>query len=474
MSLDRQVRHATAAIAAALWLSACGGGGSPAAADADPGPAAADVLSYGTITALGSVWVNGVRYDTSDAAVRIDDGPASTSDLRVGMVVRVDGRAGDDGSASASTVTVDDGLKGRVEQVLDANRIVVMGQTVLVDDRTRFDSGARPGVGDYVEVHGQLAGEASFAASYVERKATLADPPFAVTGRIASHDPASRSFTVGALAVSYGAGTVLGDMPGAPWVGLTVEVKGTVCAGSPVCGTLAASKVEPAGLGSVDSARTEFEGFVTRLTADGFMLGAQAVVIGPGTRFEGGVAGDIAVGSKLEVEGSLAGGVLTARKVSLRENVRLEGDVAELDLAAGRLRLAGLPTLTVGVNALTQFDHLASLAALGASNHVRVKGRSAGGGTVVAVEIELRSTSPDGRVVLQGPVSAIGGTSTLTILGTVVDTRGVSDSDFKSHDDAAIGRSAFFAAVGTGTVVKARGRLAGGASVAWDEMELED
>lgn len=459
-----------AATSTIALFAGCGGGGSGTALPPDDGGGTtAGALSIGTLTGFGSVWVNGTEYDTSAAIFRIDDSPASQSDLRVGMVVRVDGSS-DDGTAS--TVTVEDALKGRVEQVLDANRMIVMGQTVRIDDQTRFEDGIVPVTGDFVEVHGLVAGPGVIAAGFIERKAPL--PSFAVKGLVANHDSAARTFTIGTLRVSYAAGTTLNDMPSGNWNGLAVEVKGATCAGNPVCGTLAASKVEPAGLQSEDSAQTEFEGFVVSLTADGFMLGGQVVVVTPATRFEGGVAADVGVGTKLEVEGSLSAGVLTASKVSLRDNIRLEGDVASIDAAAGTFKLAGLPLVTIAVNSLTQLDHLASSTALGLSNHVRVKGHASSGSAVSAIELELRSTAPDGRVVLQGPVTEFVAGVSVRILGTLVDTSGVANDEFKSHDDMPIGREAFFGAIKPGTIVKARGELAGGAVIAWNEMELED
>ena len=456
------------------FLAGCGGGGggggSPTAAGSG-GSATAGTLAFGTITGFGSVWVNGTEYDTSGASFRIDDSAGSQGDLRVGMVVRIDGSP-DDGSASA--VTVDGALKGRVERVLDANRMLVMGQTVRIDDQTHFEDGIVPVTGDFVEVHGLVAGDGVVAAGFVERKATPPSPPFAVKGLAGNHDAAAMTFTVGALRVNYAGATAVSDLPTGSWNGLQVEVKGTACSGAPVCGTLTASKVERSGLHAEDSARTEVEGYVTRSTANGFMLGAQAVVVGAATTYEGGVASDVVAGSKLEVEGSLAGGVLSARKVSLRDNVRLEGDVASIDSATGSITLSGIDGVTIGVNSLTRLEGLASPASLGRANHVRLKGRAGSSGkTVHAIELELRSTAPDGRITLQGPVGTISGHRSVSLLGVVVDTSGVAESEFKSHDDAPIGRAAFFAAIGVGSVVKARGRLAG-AGVAWDEMELQD
>jgi Domain of unknown function (DUF5666) len=473
------MRHSTApktlttlaATAALALLAACGGGGGSGTAPPPDGGngTSASAIAYGTITAFGSVWVNGVEYETGSAAVRFDDSPGGADDLRVGMVVRIDGSADD---RSASAITVDSAVKGRVEAVLDANRMIVMGQTIRIDAQTLFDNGVVPAAGDVVEVHGLVAGDGAIAAGYVERKSKLADPPFAVKGLVKNHDTVAQSFAIGALLVRYGAGTTVSDLPGGSWNGLQVEVKGTNCAGSPVCGTLSASKVEPDGLGVDTTPHTEFEGYVTLLTADGFVLGAQRVVVTPATRWEGGVASEVAVGTKLEVEGSIAGGVLTAVKVSLRDNVRLEGNVTSVNAAAGTITLAGLPGVTIGVDSLTELEDLASLSSLPLSSHVRVRGRSAGGSAVAASELELRSTAPDSRVVLQGAVSAISGTRSFTLLGVVVDTSGVADDEFKGLADQPIGRSAFFAALRVGSLVKARGKLGG--SLAWDEVELED
>lgn len=472
MRIPLRLHSLVAAAALATLMSACGGGGGGGSASLPPDTggngASASAIAYGTVTALGSVWVNGVEYDTRNAQVRIDDNPGGADDIRVGMVVRIDGSVDD---RSASTVTVDESLKGRVEAVQDANRMIVMGQTVRIDAQTVFADGIVPATGDLVEVHGLVAGDGAIAAGYIERKPALA--LFAVKGLVKNHDSAAGRFAIGTLQVTYGAGTTLSDMPGGSWNGMQIEVKGSTCAGAPVCGTLAASKVEPDGLGVDDTPHTEFEGYVARLTADGFVVGAQVVVVTPATQFAGGLASEIVAGTKLEVEGSLAAGVLTASKVSLRDNVRLEGNVTSVNVSTGTITLAGLPGVTIAVDSLTRLDKLSSLAALALSNHVRVRGRSAGTGGVSASELELRSTTPDTRVVLQGAVSAISGTRSVTMLGVVVDTSGVSEDEFKNLADQPIGRSAFFAGIRIGALVKANGKLASG-GVAWDEVELED
>lgn len=460
-------RSALAAAAAVLTLVACGGGGSEGGiggtGNGGNTTPAGDV-AYGGITAFGSVWVNGVEYSTSGTTIRIDDNPGRESDLRVGMVVRVDGSVS---GATATTITVDDAVKGFVEQVLDANRLVVMGQTVQVDSTTRFDNNVRPVQGDRVEVHGLIAGDGIISAGYVERKTTAPTPPFAVKGTVKNHNTASQTFQIGALNVSY-AGADIGDQPAGSWNGVQVDVKGTACsAAAPVCGTLTASKVEPAGARVTAAAKAEIEGIVSAVSASGFTIGNQSVVTTASTRYEGGVAGDIIVGSKLEAEGVISGGVLTATKVSFRDAVKLEGDIASI--SGNAITLVGLPGITVNVSSITELKDVASVAALQVGNHVRVRGKLGTGNSTEATRLEVRSADTD--VELQAPATAVTAETSVTLLGIVVSTNSISA--YRDLSDAPISRSAFFSAARVGTLIKANGRIANGV-ITWNELELEN
>lgn len=462
-----------ASTALLLLLAACGGGGGAAdggiggTGGGGDGGIGGTGVAFGGITAFGSVWVNGVEYKTGSASFKLDDRSVTQADLRVGMVVRVDGSIS---NATAATVTVDASIKGRVEQVIDANRMVVMGQTVQVDGQTKFENNVVPVVGNLVHVHGLIVSDGTVAAGYIERRAAAATPPFAVKGLVKSHDAAAQSFVVGTLTVRY-AGAVLGGMPAGNWNGQFVEVKGTACAGDPVCGTLTASQVGPNGPRVTSIAAAEYEGFVASTTANGFFLGAQQVVVTGDTIYENGVAADVVVGAKLEAEGAISGGILTASKISFRDNVRLEADIASI--GSGSLMLTGLNGLTVQVDALTRYKgNVSSLAGLAVDNHLRIRGRAAGGNTVIATEVELRSTTSDSRIIVQGPTSAVANPN-LTILGIAVDSSGVADAEFRNVREVSIGRAAFFGALAVGDAVKARGDLRSG-TIRWDQIEAED
>jgi hypothetical protein len=455
---------AVASAALSLALAACGGGGGADGGIGGTGGGGGGIggtgVAYGEITGFGSVWVNGVRYDTSSASFRLGGDTVSQSDLRVGMVARVEGSG-----TTASVVTVDDAVKGRVEAVA-ADSLVVMGQTVRIDAQTRFENGVRPALGDFVEVHGLPVGPGELAATYIDRESTP-DLRYKVTGYVAMHDPAARRLTIGSLTVDY-AGAEVSDLGSGSWQGLLVEVKGTACAGSPVCGTLTASRVEAGGPRIASSPKAEVEGYISAVNADGFSLGGLRVVVGPGTRYEDGLPADIVVGALVEVEGPITDGVMTATKVEFDDSVGIEGDVASI--VGDRLSIAGLPGVEVQVTSFTELDGLASLGSLAVGDHVRVEGRPAGDQLVVATELERDAA--DARVELEAPVQAFAD-PTVTLLGVTIDTAGWPDSAFRD-DELVIGRSAFFAALSEGRLVKARGQLGSDGAVAWDRLELED
>ncbi|HWQ37923.1 MAG TPA: DUF5666 domain-containing protein [Burkholderiales bacterium] len=471
------VRNLFALCALLLGLGACGGG------EVASGGTGGTGISSGAITGFGSIFVNGVEFSTSSATIRRDDAPIGESELRKGMLVEVQGSiAGSTGSATR--VAVEEAVRGPVESVAgtaSAGTVVVLGQTVQVDDTTFFDDNVpdfgaiAPGV--LLEVHGLRRSDGSIVASFVQRK--TAPVAFTVRGVVEAHNAATQTFRVGALTVSY-AGAAVNDMPspsGSNWNGLSVEVKGTNCSGNPVCGTLTATKVEAEGLELANADRAEIEGFVTALVSSAdFTLGTVRVVTTGATLFLGGLQEEIAVGVKLEVEGRLSGGVLTALKIEFKDSVKIESNAT---VSGSTLALEGLPGITVTVNAFTEFKNTtATTSNLGSlsGKSVRIRGRASGATSVIATEIEDRG-NPDIDVILQANATDVADPG-FTILGVRVDTTGLND--FRDIDDNPIGRAAFFAALApNGGLVKAKGTLPGVsgnalAAGALQGVELED
>jgi len=452
-------------VLAALSCSGGGGGGT--------GATASSSVSSGAVTGFGSVKLNGKEYDTQNSSFMVDgQSGSSQTDLKVGMVVTVNGSLSSTGTRSATTITQEDVVEGAIQSIPATNdRIVVLGQTVLIDNGTTPQNISGLVLGELVEVNGFVTGKGLITATLIEKKTLSATCE--VKGIVENHNSGALTFTIGLLTVSYIGGTDISDMPnpaGNAWNDLLVEVKGSPC--TQASQPLVATKVEPEGINVANADEIEVEGAITLFNLpDSFTVNGVPVVTNSNTNFEGGVAGDLAPGVEVEVEGSLTNGVLTAKEVSFRDNVEIQGNVTVVtgNAPSFTITINGLSPITVSTDAQTEFKQ--GLVANG--DHIRVRGRPTGTNTVIAAEVEKLSSLPtvNLQVILEGAVQSATNTN-ITVLGVLIDTSSISDSNFKGPNDVAIGRTAFFTAVKVGTLVKAQGDLSGG-SVVWSEIEIE-
>ena len=134
---------------AAATLVGCDRGSGSAGIDGTGSPIlASTALSYGSVTALGSLWVSGTRYDISNARIFIDGDPATEADIEPGDVVLVNSRydSRDPSRFEAAFVTVDDAVEGPITS-LDVARssFVALGQTVRIAPTTLFDDSVPQG-----------------------------------------------------------------------------------------------------------------------------------------------------------------------------------------------------------------------------------------------------------------------------------------------------------------------------------------
>lgn len=464
-------------------LGGCGSGGGSGNVDGGIGGTG---ISAGAISGFSSIVVNDVRYETAGATITVDDQPGTESDLKVGMVVTVQFTISGP-TRRATSVEAEDVVEGPVEFVAaDGLSLVVLKQTVLVDNATVIDTSIpgqdiknlKPGV-DHVEVSGFVKTSGVIAATFLERKAAPGD--LELKGFVSEHNPAAQTFKIGSLTINYDADDI-SEMPNPAgpqgWNGLLVEVKGSAFSDS----LLTATKVEPEQLPLVDGQLAEIEGFVTRVVGPGdFFLGNVRVQTTPSTVFQGGTVDEIVVGVELEVEGSVRNGVLIATEVEFEDSVKLEGNIAAKlpgpDARFGTLTLKGLSPIVVEVNSQTEFKGQgdpSDLTAFAVDDHVRVRGRKGTPCTpsecrVVATELEKRD--PDADVILQGPIDSAND-PILVILQVTVDT---SDPQFQFEDvnDNHLSRLQFFNAIKVGTLVKAEGVLSDN-TIRWEEAELED
>jgi hypothetical protein len=315
---------------AALLLAACGGG---------VGSGGTGSFASGPITGFGSIIVNGVHYDESAAQVLGEDERGfARSGLRLGMTVEVEAgpvspaNAAEPARAVATRVRVGSELVGRIEAVdAGAQTLEVNGQTValtaatVVDDRI---AGGASGlaVDAVVEVYGFLDESGGrYVATRIEPEDGAS--AFKVRGRVAQLDAQAGSFSVD------GQRFVL-----APGVGLPAGLAD---------GDFVRAQLRPArdaqgrwvvtGFGRALPAmgerdEVELKGLITSFTAaESFAVNGVPVDASAAQ-----VSGTLALGVRVEVEGSSEAGTLRARKVSVESDddarqFEMRGRVASID-----------------------------------------------------------------------------------------------------------------------------------------------
>ena len=328
------------ALYSALLSVSCGVSGSGIIAYGG-GIGGTGIISVGTITAFGSIVVNGNEFDTSNAAVIVEGDEIGVGDevildnLEIGMVVTVEGTGSeDDESVVADRVIYNDNVEGPVESitVVSATRkdIVVLGQTVILNavtvfKETTFDDIA---VNDVVEVSGMSDDTGDIWATFLEKTDGVV---FEVTGFVENLDVDLKTFEINALTVDYSAADTSGLPGGVPAEGLLVEVEGTL---DPITGEMLADVIELGDeLDPEDANKFEVMGFVTKfVSAFEFTVGNQVIRTDVDTLFVDGTADDIALGVKLEAEGTLEDGIFFAEEVEFWEpdQIEVEGIVSNI------------------------------------------------------------------------------------------------------------------------------------------------
>ncbi len=468
----RTLLRAITCVAAFALLSACGGGGGATFGGGISGTGKPG-FRFGDVDTTTGVTVGGTTFETAAAVVTIDGASSASLDVRDGHVALVEGLI-DGASGVADAITIESAVCGLLTAKLDANRLAVQGQTIQLDEDTLYDDDIVPAsmaglvVGDVLKIYGFVKGPGLILATRVER---ASGSELRLVGVAENVDAALDTFTLGTQTIDYATADV-SDLPGGdPVNGQLVEVRGSAVLGP--SGEIVATRVEGEDFGEQpDNDETEVEGYVTAVIAPGeFRIGAVTVRTNGATVFRGGLATDIVVGVRVEVEGAFASGILTAREVKFGESIELESDVATV--VGETITLVGLPGITVGVSSLTEIvGDAETLSEILPGDHVRIRGRKTGSSSVAASRVE--ETDADTDIQIQGPVdsSPTPQDPSLSILGVLINTSGIAEGGFESPENEVIGRAGFFAAAVPGTLVKIEGELSGGVPV-WEEAELE-
>ena len=483
-------------IASFIFMMACGGGASSSGGIGGSGFTASSV---GSVSATGSITVNGVRYQTTGAAVNRDDGASfSEADLKVGLVVEVNGQVNADGvNGTATTVTVLTAVQGPVDQIdIATNSLTVMGQPVAIDDQTLFDDSIAPNnlsglrLNDIVEVSGTVDPNGTVRAMHIEAK-----PPTETLKKVRGFvDSVSvPTFTINGLTINFL--TALENDFGAngPPVNAFVSVRGTSLG---LGDTLDATLVDDETRSFADETNADIEGFITAASGSIFTLvsgaGTFQFQTDAGTTFDGGIAADQVIGLKVEVEGAFNGGVLIADKISIEDSVRLEEvAVNTVDVASRTFTLVNLSALVLKLNDQTDIsddrDTPAGedptpeelLRTLPANDELRVRARVSntvipGVTELVVTELRVRDGPPSAEVKLRGPLDAPPGPNgQLLILDIKVNSDGAT-TIFSDLNGMGIDQATFNSQVAAGSSIQAEGPLSSDNTMEATQLEIED
>lgn len=303
-----------------LIMVSCSGGGNDLAGG---GIGGTGVISVGPITDLGSIFVNGVEFETTISEITLDGVPGDETQLKVGMVVTVTGtlNAGLQ-TGTADSVVYDDSVEGPITEIdLNNNRIIVLGQAVLLDGNTVFDDfdTENPGisdlaVNDYVEVSGLPALDGSILATRIELEEE--EEGVELSGFVSN--PGSDYFFINNQKVDF-SGAVFENFNGLELMaGDFIEVKGTY---ESLTGVVFAERIilKNSSYYEEDD-ELELSGFIKSLAGFEFILltpnGNQKVEYSSATNFENGSENDLAINREIRVEGYISNNVLMAEEIS--------------------------------------------------------------------------------------------------------------------------------------------------------------
>jgi hypothetical protein len=469
----------------------------------------------GPVAGFGSVIVNGVEYDDTgidntgiDNTNFFDDHGRTKADLVPGMMIKVTATGVSDtsGTGTATKIEVLRHVDGPLDDngvTLATNRMMVIGQTVVVDTTTVFDNVvvgslvdlaaidnlAKAGNRPELEIHGIADNTGTIHATFVHKwfDNVVAGRVVQVKGTVANHNIVRKTFTLGSSTVSYTA------RPAGLDNGIFAEVKGTY---RTTDNTLLATTItveDPTadqGVGDL----VKVEGYVNRI----IVLGTQFELLGAdglqkvnwpvGTEFRDGSTADLRAGARVEVEGKRnLDGTLAANAISFRKpsTIRMDTTVTVPTYPPDSLVLFGK---TVFVNSLTQYkdsrDGLRTfgLATIVTGDTLRVSAfldNSTVPDRIVASRVErIAAFSTNDRNILQGTVEAKSLGAFLTILGITVETSHGSTEFLQADGTLFPGVTSsyrqvnFFAAVVEGqTVVRATG-TAGSSNVLMSANEV--
>lgn len=399
-----------------------------------------DVLAAGRIQNVdpqGNAQVNGISFNTQSSNISKDGQPASATQLETGMVVLVTGKKNSTRSAVASQLQVVDTLQGPLNSSPSRNSFDIMGQIVLYDQNTVLKNISSSefsdlSSGDLLEVSGFIKESGIIVATYIEQKQDLSS--YEIKGFISNLNSETKQFDIGGLRIDYNTATPINFVNDLIQENMFVQVIGS--AGNFDSDDDHNFKVDVVKhqilevndntVNDIDN--IEIEGFVAiDLNNNEFYLNNLKVQINASTQFERGTSLDIVKGTKIEVEGYLASGVIVAEEISFQEGIELRGNISVIS-ENGNITLDHINTsITISTDNKTQLGDITRVGDLNVGNHIRVIGRTINDGKLLATHVSLIQTAPSSRLRIQSHFSSYDSNSMqINLSGFKIQTSDIS------------------------------------------------
>ncbi len=291
---------------------------------------------------INSILVNGIEYDLSQAQIIMNGQSATAVDLKLGMIVQVQGTITDEENKTgvAHLIAADENVVGPLQSIDEINsRLTVLGQTVIINPFTIFS-----GFVDINELKSNnilaVSGLTNEMGHILATRIALMLPSdrFQVRGR-AFLDYFEQTATIGHLTV---------DCSQTPFAETKDEVHLLDVKGKLFNNRFIAEQcqlVEPTEWDSFVTIR--LDGVITRFnTSTDFDVDHLPVTVSPETQFQLGMVTDLTLGSRLKVKGSRDGnGVLVAEEIqffNLTDYVSIKAPIETIATDSKQINLLGI------------------------------------------------------------------------------------------------------------------------------------
>lgn len=423
-----------------------------------PGPEASRVEIEGLVTdyaGIANFRVNGQVVDGSAATVT----SGAVAMLGNGVKVEVEGRLAQ-GVVIASAIEIEQDvvivLDGTVDAVdVAGGSVTVAGERVTVSGTTQFEDKSAAGERDFslaaIHVGDRLSIRAArsatgLVAARIERLDLSAPPisePSAKAEGAITEFVSVANFKVGGRKVNASSAKfeqgVAADLADGRRVGIEGTLAGDV---------LMATKVEFKPTDTTTPTSVSIEGAITEFVSSANFKVALQQVDATGAMFEGGTAADLANGRRVGVEGTVSGGVLAARKVSIKAaptaaTLEVEGTITDF-VSPASFKVAGQ-----WVDASKATVRNGTVADLANGRKVEANGTVVSG-VLQATAVELKDATELEGASASGKITEFVSAANFKVAGRVIDAT------------AAVFEHGTAADLANGRQVEVAGKLVGG------------